>query len=104
MSAHYLIRLVDERGGVIAERQDSIGLVDDVLVPHAEKCRGLARHIDPYGRTSFNGMQCETLLEEFAAIHQGTMTVAQHSLLRQLDEQLRRAATEMHLHLVFLGD
>lgn len=104
MGAHYLIRLVEEQGNVVAEMQDSAALVDNVLVPHAESRQGIARHIDPYGRTSFNGMQCEALLAEFDAIQPDTLIETQRDALRQLVELLRRAATEVHLHLVFLGD
>jgi hypothetical protein len=104
MSAHYLIRIVEEQGSVVAEMQDVAGLVDNVLIPHAERCQGIARHIDPYGRTSFNGMQCEALLAEFDAIQPGTLLDVQRSTLRKLVELAQRAITEVHLHLVFLGD
>jgi hypothetical protein len=102
MSAHYLIRLIDEQGDVLAEMQDTNGFVDDALVPHGEAHRGLSRHIDPYGRTSFNGAQCETLLEEVESM---SGTEQSHgALLVWLRTILQRAVNEVHLHVVFLGD
>ncbi len=102
MSAHYLIRLVDEQGSVLAEIQDANGFVDDALVPHGEAHRGLSRHIDPYGRTSFNGAQCEALLEEIESMK--GMDQVGGDLLPRLRTVLRRAVDEVHLHVVFLGD
>lgn len=102
MSAHYLIRLVDERGSVLAEIQDASGFVDDVFVPYGEAHRGLSRHIDPYGRTSFNGIQCEALLEEISSMNRPTQIGA--DFLARLRPLLRRAVDEGHLHVVFLGD
>ena len=103
MSAHYLIRLVDEQGSVLAEIQDVNGVVDDLLVPHGEAHRGLARHIDPYGKTSFNGAQCEALLEEIDDSMR-VMDQSHEDFLVQLRVLLRRAVDEVHMHLVFLGD
>ena len=104
MSTHYAIRLVDGQGSLVAEMQDLAGLVDEHLVAHAKKCNGLARYIDQYGKTSFNGIQCEALLAEIEAIQPTTLSDTQHASLRQLSDLLQRAATEVHLHLVFLGD
>ena len=104
MSAHYLIHLADEQGSLLAETQDATGLIDEVLVPHSNRCRGLARHMDPYGKTSFNGMQCEALLDEFAAIQLDALMTDQCAVMKQLNELLRLAKKEVHLHLVFLGD
>jgi hypothetical protein len=104
MSTHYIIRLVDAQGGLVAEMQDSAGLIDESLVAHAETCNGLARYIDPYGKTSFNGIQCEALFAEIEGIEPTTLSDAQRASLRQLNDLLQRAATEVHLHLVLLGD
>lgn len=104
MSAHYLIRLVEEQGAVLAEVQDFAGFVDDVLAPHAAKFQGLARHIDPYGRTSFNGMQCKGLMVELELLQNSNLMSVHGTLPQQLMELLRRAATQIHLHVVFLGD
>jgi hypothetical protein len=102
MLSHYLIRLVDEQGSVLAEVQDTHGFVDDVLLPHGETSSGLSRHIDPYGRTSFNGIQCEVLLEEIRSIE--GLDQLQGDFVARLRPLLQRAVDEVHLHVLFLGD
>lgn len=104
MITHYLIRLVQEKGDILFELQDTDGLVEKVITPYSERCNGLARYIDPYGKTSFNGIQCEVLINELKPLQEVCLQTIQHDLLVRLLGLLQRAATEVHLHVVFLGD
>lgn len=105
MSTHYLIRLEADDKAVLAQIQDECGLVDNLLIPDATVNRGLARHIDPYGTTTFNGAQSETLLDECQSISSfPSLSIEQRFVLNELLGLFRRAATEVHLHVSFLGD
>lgn len=104
MNTHYLIRLVEEGGDVEEELQDIVGLVDEVIICHSRSHQGLARYIDPYGKTSFNGIQCAALIDELSSIAHSDLTDKRRLHLDQLINILRRASTEVHLHVLFLGD
>jgi hypothetical protein len=102
MSAHYLIRLTDESGSVLEELSDGSGFIDDVLVPYATSVRGVARHIDPYGTTSFNALQCEELEAELNALN--SIDESDQPFFSKLRAVVARAQVDVHLHLRFLGD
>lgn len=104
MTTHYTIRLRDNKDVTVAELQDDIGLVDSALIPRSDAPHGLLRFIDPYGTTTFNGLQSEAICEELIAVRESPLSGEHAALLADLEKLARRAANEVHLQLIFLGD
>ena len=104
MSAHYLIRLEDNQGVVIETIQDALGMVDDVLVPMSKRRKGQLQYIDPYGTTSFNGLQAEALLSELEKASSLVKSKEAGDLLKSLERIARQCSEEEHLFLKFYGD
>lgn len=101
--SHYLVQLKTATGAVIEQFQDDHGLIDHQLIPYSEKVRGIARHIDPYSTTMFNGLQCEELKTEVLTIFP-SLDAEQNQVAVRLVKLLDRAASEAHLFVWLLGD
>jgi hypothetical protein len=104
VAVHYLIRLSAANCESVDEMQDVFGFVDNALIPHSQGHSGVSRHIDPYGKTSFNGIQCEVLLDELNALSNENLDQQYVETLHQLIGLTKRAIEEAHLHVVFYGD
>lgn len=104
MSAHYLIRLEDNLGAVLDTLQDDLGLVDNVLVPMSKQLGGQLQYIDPYGTTTFNRLQTETLMGELREGHCRVKNRESEERLKALERLASRCVSEPHLFLKFYGD
>jgi hypothetical protein len=104
VSAHYRIRLEDNRGKVVLTLEDAAGVVDDVLVPLSKKRNGQLQFVDRYGTTVFNGAQAEALLSEIEEARALSQSASQGQLLSSLKDLARRCSDEPHLFLKFYGD
>ena len=104
MSAHYLIRLEDNQGSVIETVQDYLGIIDNILVSESRRRNGQLQYIDPYGTTSFNGLQAEALLCELKEAISLVKSKEAVNLLKSLERITRQCSEEPHLFLKFYGD
>lgn len=104
MSSHYIIRLEDNQNTVVEEIQDKVGLIDNVLVPWARLNKGQFQYVDPYGTTSFNGLQAESLLTELEGASRHVTDLMEAEVLRSLQRLARQCSEGSHLLLKLYGD
>jgi len=104
MSAHYLIRLEDDRGLSIDAVEDTSGVVDDLIVPMSRQRNGQLQYIDPYGTTVFNCVQADALMSEIEDARKIAKSPAAGTLITSIERLARRCCDESHLFLKFYGD
>ena len=60
--------------------------------------------LDPYGDTTFNGLQMRRFLSEWAVVSQRATTAEEQALVGNVEALARRCRDEIHVYLKFIGD
>src|SRR5437879_677468 len=94
------VRIVDERGKGLSGNDIVIEfkILDD-LPTNSVMLRG----IDPYGDTTFNGLQLDFFLREWDLILQRLKTDEEKLKWEQIRNYAKRCVTEPHEYLKFIG-
>ena|ERR1039457_4001749 len=98
------IELQDELGGRIAGVDDSRGLLDRLLPQVWDDQYPTLGSIDPYGDTTFNGLQMRGFLKEWASVSQTAGTAEEQALISAIESLAQRCRDEVHTYLKFIGD
>jgi hypothetical protein len=99
------IELQDELGGRLAGVDDPRCLLDKLLPEpgHGDDYPFL-RSIDPYGDTTFNGLQMPRLLKEWAIVSLKARTPDEQAIVSAVESLADRCRDEVHTYLKFIGD
>jgi hypothetical protein len=93
-----------EDGEVEAELPDPQDLTDRLVAPFRGSDSPCLRFVDPYGNTTFNGLQLRVLIGEL----ERAIQIAPHPQVKSHGEALlalaRQASAEVHTYLKFTGD
>lgn len=97
------IQLEDERGNRIDGTGDP-NILSRFLSLAQDSSFICLRFVDPYGDTTFNGLQMEPLLQELQKIRSAAVTTQERELLNKIQELAERCQSSVHLYLKFYGD
>jgi hypothetical protein len=99
------VELQDELGGRIEGVDDPRGFLDKLLPePGDGDDHPFLRSIDPYGDTTFNGLQMARFLSEWATISVKASTNDEQAIVSAVASLARRCRDEVHTYLKFIGD
>ncbi|HVA19742.1 MAG TPA: hypothetical protein VMU55_06190 [Solirubrobacteraceae bacterium] len=99
----WTVRLVSENGATLAETAST----DDGALARAQEFADTyprLAEVDPYGDTTFNGLQIPALLEELTRLMEETDTPSQLQWLFDLRDVAERCRATPHAYLKLLGD
>ncbi|HTR66495.1 MAG TPA: hypothetical protein VMH85_12025 [Terriglobales bacterium] len=94
-----VVKLEDDLG----ERGDWVMLYG-VLPAREERDFPLLRYVDPYGKTVFNHLQMEALLEEWERIHDRAKDESQKEAWNKVKEMAQTCRDDRDLYLRFVGN
>jgi hypothetical protein len=99
------IELHDELGGRIDGVDDPRCLLDRLLPGpgDGDDCPFL-RSIDPYGDTTFNGMQMPRFLREWATLSLKARAPEEQAIVLAVESLAHRCRDEVHTYIKFIGD
>ena len=98
------VELQDEFGGCIARVDDPLCLLDKLMPELGDESYPFLGSIDPYGDTTFNGLQMRRFLKEWDTVRQEAKTADEETLIAAVEELARRCRDEVHTYLKFIGD
>jgi hypothetical protein len=98
------IELQDEWGGILRSTADPKNLLANLLPPVLGKSSLMLGHIDPYGDTTFNNLQMNQFLIEWAGVSSKAQTPEERELVSAIEAMAQRVRNEVHLYLKFIGD
>jgi len=98
------IELQDELGGRIDGVNDPKGLLGKLLPEPGADEYPFIGSLDPYGDTTFNGLQMRRFLSEWAVVSQRATTAEEQALVGNVEALARRCRDEIHVYLKFIGD
>jgi hypothetical protein len=94
-----VVKLEDDLG----ERNDWV-MLHAVLPTREERDFPFLRCIDPYGKTVFNHLQMEALLEEWERIHSRAHDESQKEAWQKVKEMAETCRDDRDLYLHFVGN
>jgi hypothetical protein len=98
------VTLQAENGTSFAMVNDEKNILHRILPDADDPAFQWAGTIDWYGDTVFNARQAQALRQEWARLIVSAGNDEEASLLRNIDELLKRAAEGVHLYVKFIGD
>ena len=99
------IELQDEVGTRIAGVNDPQCLLDRLLPDPGEgDDYPFLRSLDPYGDTTFNGIQMPRFLKEWATLSLRAKTPDEQAIVSAVESLGNRCRDEVHTYLKFIGD
>jgi hypothetical protein len=98
------VTLETAEGTRLAVVEDPTNVLHRALPPSDDASFKWARTIEWYGDTTFNYLQAEALRQEWGRIIRAAADTASGSLLREVDELLRRCTEGRHLYVKCHGD
>lgn len=94
----------DEWGGILSSTADPRNLLANLLPPVLDKSSLMLGYIDPYADTTFNNLQINQLLVEWAGVSSRAQAPEERELVGVIEEMAQRVRDEVHLYLKFIGD
>jgi hypothetical protein len=98
------IELQDEWGGILSSTGDPKNLLTNLLPPLLDKSSVMLGYIDPYADTTFNNLQMNQFLIEWAGVSSKAETHEERELVSAIEAMAQRVRDEVHLYLKFIGD
>lgn len=98
------IELQDELGGRIDGVDDPQNLLKTLLPITGDDAYPFLGSLDPYGDTSFNGLQMQRFLTEWATVSDKAKTGEEQALIAAVESLAQRCRDGLHVYLKFIGD
>jgi len=98
------IELQDESGEILSATADPKNLLANLLPPLLDRSSLMLGYIDPYGDTTFNNLQMNQFLLEWARVSSKVQTPEERELVSAIGAMAQRVRDEVHLYLKFIGD